>query len=124
MVSKHHPSPCSSTFYPFKKKSFRRHRTSYKVTCKIVKHHIQIIVEFEGEEVKKVVESTHRISYFSFQGPEGLFGVLESYFQKYDIYGEVLVGNYFGIAVPVDMSDEGFNSIIENSPVLLNARIE
>ena len=78
------------------------------------------IVEFEGEEVKSVVESTHRIFYFSFQGPEGLFGVLESYFQKYNIHGEVLVGNYFGIAVPVDMSREEFSNIIEKSPVLLN----
>jgi hypothetical protein len=82
------------------------------------------IVEFEGDEIKKVLETTHKVHYFSFQGPEDLFGVLENYFQKHDICGEVLVGNFFGIAVPIDMTDDEFSNIIENTPVPLNTRIK
>jgi len=79
------------------------------------------VVEFEEKEITKVLDSTYRVYYFSYRD-DGDFELIVEHFRKHGIVAEVLVGNYFGIAVPNEIDDDELAPLIESCPVLINVR--
>ena len=80
------------------------------------------IVEHNNGEIVKVLERKYKTYRYSHRGDD--FSVVENYFKKYNIVAEVLIGSFFGIAVPDYIDEEELNNIIENSDILLNTKID